>query len=125
MTGQRSMRSTLPPSPQAARTTASLDYGTTTSTTTAPTSSTRTGTTSRRFVTRLSSAVILALAGCGSQSTHVVRASGQIGPLHVDRSGEAAVIAFAGKPDATATGTAPGYERYRALGYGCRGKGFD
>jgi hypothetical protein len=54
-----------------------------------------------------------------------VRASGQIGPLHVDRSGEAAVIAFAGKPDATATGTAPGYDRYRALGYGCRGKGFD
>lgn len=43
----------------------------------------------------------------------------------MDRSDEAAVVAFAGKPNATATGTAPGYARYRALGYDCGGKGFD
>jgi hypothetical protein len=65
------------------------------------------------------------LAGCGSTSTHLVRVTGQIGPLHIDRSDEAAVIAFAGKPDATGIGTAPGYARYRALGYACDGKGFD
>jgi hypothetical protein len=55
----------------------------------------------------------------------VVRATGQIGPLHMDTSDEAAVIAFAGKPDATVAGGAPGYPRYRALGYDCTGKGFD
>jgi hypothetical protein len=55
----------------------------------------------------------------------VVRVTGQIGPLHVDRSDEAAVVAFAGKPDATVTGKSPGYQRYRAFGYDCGGKGFD
>jgi hypothetical protein len=54
-----------------------------------------------------------------------VRATGQIGPLHVDRSDEAAVVAFAGKPDATGTGSASGgYAPYRALGYDCKGKPF-
>jgi hypothetical protein len=43
----------------------------------------------------------------------------------VDRSDEGAVVAFAGKPDATGTGTAPGYARYRAIGYDCDGRGFD
>ena len=55
----------------------------------------------------------------------MVRATGQIGPLHMDTSDEAAVRAFAGKPDATVTGRAPGSPRYRALGYDCTGKGFD
>jgi hypothetical protein len=54
-----------------------------------------------------------------------VRVTGQIGALHMDRSDEAAVVAFAGKPDATDRGKAPGYAPYRALGYGCAGKGFD
>jgi hypothetical protein len=43
----------------------------------------------------------------------------------MDRSDEAAVVAFAGKPDASVVGKAPGYARYRALGYDCAGKGFD
>jgi hypothetical protein len=43
----------------------------------------------------------------------------------MDRSGQTAVIAFAGKPEATITGTSPGYQRYRAFGYDCGGKGFD
>jgi hypothetical protein len=69
---------------------------------------------------------VLALAGCGSGSTHVVRATGQIGPLHVDRSDSAAVVAFAGKPDATRVGTeGGGYRPYRALGYDCERKEFD
>jgi hypothetical protein len=65
------------------------------------------------------------LAGCGSTSTHVVRVTGEVGPLQMDRSDEAAVVAFAGKPDASIMGTSPGYQRYRALGYDCAGKGFD
>jgi hypothetical protein len=48
-----------------------------------------------------------------------VRVTGQIGPLHVDRSNRSAVVAFAGKPDAVVAGRAPGYFPYRALGYDC------
>jgi hypothetical protein len=55
-----------------------------------------------------------------------VRVTGQIGPLQMDSSDRAAVVAFAGRPDATSTGTAPGaYAPYRALGYDCAGNGFD
>jgi hypothetical protein len=55
-----------------------------------------------------------------------VRVTGQIGPLHMGSSDRAAVVAFAGKPDSTTTGTAPGaYAPYRALDYDCAGKGFD
>jgi hypothetical protein len=40
--------------------------------------------------------------------------------LHLDRSDRAAVIAFAGQPDAERGGQAPGgYAPYDALGYGC------
>jgi hypothetical protein len=53
---------------------------------------------------------------------HVLRVTGSIGPVHVDRSDRAAVIAFAGKPDAEAAGRAPGYFPYRALGYKCARK---
>ncbi len=80
----------------------------------------------RPSVTRLSRALVLvaavAVAGCGSHSsssTHVVRVNGEIGPVHVDRSDRAAVVAFAGQPDAVVAGRAPGYFPYRALGYDC------
>jgi hypothetical protein len=64
--------------------------------------------------------LVAVVAGCGSGATHVVRVTGEIGPLHMDRSGEAAVVGFAGKPDATRVGTAVGgYAPYRALGYDC------
>jgi hypothetical protein len=43
----------------------------------------------------------------------------------MDRSDEGAVISFAGHPDATVTGRAPGSAPYRALGYDCAGRGFD
>lgn len=70
--------------------------------------------------------VVVALAGCGSTPTHVVRVTGQIGPLHMDRSDEAAVVAFAGKPDTTQVGTAPGGDApYRALSYDCRQQASD
>lgn len=82
------------------------------------------GTTSKRFVICLSSAALV--AGCGSTHSHVVRVTGRIGPLQVDRSDQAAVVAFAGRPDRTSTGSAAGgYMPYRALGYDCDGKGFD
>src|SRR6266545_8278822 len=80
----------------------------------------------RPSVTRLSRALVLvaavAVAGCGSHSsssTHVVRVTGEIGPVHVDRSDRAAVVAFAGQPDAIVSGRAPGSFPYRALGYDC------
>ena len=37
-----------------------------------------------------------------------MRVTGQIGPLRMGSTDRAAVVAFAGKPDATTTGTAPG-----------------
>jgi hypothetical protein len=40
----------------------------------------------------------------------------------MDRSDAAAVIAFAGKPDASRVGSEPGNPQYRALGYGCAAK---
>jgi hypothetical protein len=67
----------------------------------------------------------VAFAGCGGSPHHVVRVNGSIGSVHVDRSDRAAVIAFAGKPDATAAGRAPGYFPYRALGYDCARKRMD
>lgn len=72
--------------------------------------------------------VVLTLLGlavaCGSGRTSagsaIVTVTGRIGPLHLDRSDRAAVIAFAGRPDAERRGQAPGgYAPYDALGYGC------
>jgi hypothetical protein len=80
----------------------------------------------RPSATRQSEALLLvaavAVAGCGSHSsssTHVVRVTGEIGPVHVDRSDRAAVVAFAGQPDTVVSGRAPGSFPYRALGYDC------
>ena len=85
---------------------------------------TRTGTTSRRFATGLTSATLALLAtACGGSSTpHVFGVDGHIGPLRVDRSDRAAVIRYAGKPDAERTGDPIGYSPYRALGYDCTPK---
>ena len=82
---------------------------------------TRTATTSRRFATRLSSAALALLAaGCGgSSSSHTFGVDGHVGPLHVDRSDRAAVIHYAGTPDAERRGHPIGYSPYRALGYDC------
>ena len=72
--------------------------------------------------------VVLTLLGvavaCGSGRTSagsaIVTVTGRIGPLHLDRSDRAAVIAFAGRPDAERRGQASGgYAPYEALGYGC------
>lgn len=58
------------------------------------------------------------LAGCGGRSSsQVVSVDGRIGALRVDRSDRAAVIRFAGRPDAERPGR--NYLRYRALGYDC------
>ena len=61
---------------------------------------------------------------CGSGRTSagsaIVTVTGRIGPLHLDRSDRAAVIAFAGRADAERRGQAPGgFAPYDALGYGC------
>lgn len=53
--------------------------------------------------------------GSGTVSTN-----GTVGPLRLDRSSAADVIAFAGPPDAQGTGdVVSGYPRYEALGYSC------
>jgi hypothetical protein len=79
-------------------------------------------------VRRCCVAVVLMLLGlavaCGSGRTSAgsatVTVTGRIGPLHLDRSDRAAVIAFAGRPDAERRGQAPGgYAPYDVLGYGC------
>lgn len=64
-------------------------------------------------------AALLAAAGCGSsRAATVVSADGSVGPLRVDRSGRAQVIAHAGKPDADLHGRGDG-SRYEVLGYRC------
>jgi hypothetical protein len=84
-------------------------------------SSTRTGTTWRRSATHLSRATLALLAaGCGGSSgSHVFGVDGHIGPLRVDRSDRAAVVRYAGKPDAERSDDPIGYSPYRALGYDC------
>jgi hypothetical protein len=52
----------------------------------------------------------------------VVTATGRIGPLHVDTSNRAAVIAFAGQPESERRGRYSIYRPFDALGYGCKGK---
>lgn len=50
--------------------------------------------------------------------------SGQVGALQFDRSTEAGVVAFAGRPGASGTGNFGNREpRFLALGYGCREHG--
>jgi hypothetical protein len=50
-----------------------------------------------------------------------VSATGAVGPLRIDRSSEAAVKAFAGRPAFSRAGrTDPSMPRYKALGYACR-----
>ena len=49
-------------------------------------------------------------------------ATGRIGPLRVDRSNRAQVIAFAGRPDSERRGRYSDYPPFDALGYGCKGK---
>jgi hypothetical protein len=75
----------------------------------------------RRSATRLSSAALALLAaGCGGSSgSRVFGVDGHVGPLHVDRSDRAAVIRYAGTPDAERSGHPIGYSPYRALGYDC------
>lgn len=50
-----------------------------------------------------------------------ISANGKVGPLTIDRSGRAAVIAFAGPPDTEVVDSYAGGPAYDALGYGCVG----
>jgi hypothetical protein len=73
--------------------------------------------------------LILFATGCssGQKSTAVLTATGRIGPLQMDRSTRADVIAFAGRPDAEGRGRYSSFSPYRVLGYDCttvRDRGF-
>ena len=68
----------------------------------------------------------LLAAGCTSghrSAIHaVLTASGRIGPLQIDRSTRADVIAFAGRPDVERRGVEYDATPYIALGYACSSK---
>jgi hypothetical protein len=64
-------------------------------------------------------AVAVLVAGCGHHRPTRVAADGRIGPLRVGVSDRAAVIAFAGQPDAERRGREPPHAPYVALGYDC------
>jgi hypothetical protein len=66
---------------------------------------------------------LLSACGGGHPRSHVIGADGSIGSLQTDRSDRAAVVAFAGTPDAVRDGREPGYPEFRALGYDCATKG--
>ena len=66
------------------------------------------------LVFALSCGVAAASGGSG-----VISVGGRIGPLQIDKSIRADVIAFAGKPDRESTERVLGFDRYNALGYGC------
>jgi hypothetical protein len=66
--------------------------------------------------------VLLSCAACGSKQTVLVTPSGRVGPLRVDESSRADVIAFAGKPDSERRGRYDDGPRFDALGYGCKGR---
>jgi hypothetical protein len=62
---------------------------------------------------------LLAACSSGATTARVISVDGRIGPLRIDHSDAAAVIAFAGRPDAERRGREFDSRRYRALGYGC------
>jgi hypothetical protein len=74
----------------------------------------------------LAAVVLLACSACGGSGSAAhggsgVVTAGRVGPLRVDVSTRAAIVAFAGKPDVTVTSRTPwpGVPRYRALAYSC------
>lgn len=72
-------------------------------------------------------ALLAVAVACGSARTAagptIVTVTGRIGPLHLDRSKRADVVAFAGRPDAERRGRAlGGYASYEALGYDCHAR---
>jgi len=70
------------------------------------------------FVTTLLAVPVQA----GAASNITVTAEGAIGPLHVDRSTRARVLAFAGTADSEVRGRYSDYPPFDALGYGCNGR---
>src|SRR5436190_9267332 len=69
--------------------------------------------------------LVLPALGCGSaheRPAAVLTPTGRIGPLRMDMSTRADVIAFAGRPDAERPGRYSGAAPYRALGYDCSKK---
>lgn len=71
--------------------------------------------------TGMVAAALLAVTGLGSPGaavSHVISVHGSIGPLRLDRSDRAQVVAYAGKPDADLRSRGD-TARYEVLGYGC------
>ena len=70
--------------------------------------------------------LVLLAACCVSASAavggNVITVGGRIGPLQIDKSGRAEVLAYAGKPDAEVKERVLGFPAYDALGYECSTK---
>ena len=66
--------------------------------------------------------LLLLAAGCGSAHRVIISSDGRIGPLRMDGSTHADVIAFAGKPDSQQHAVEAGSMPYVGLGYGCSAK---
>jgi len=62
--------------------------------------------------------VLTCLGSSGAAVSHVISVGGTVGPLQLDRSDRAQVIAYAGKPDADLHSRGDA-SRYEVLGYGC------
>jgi len=60
----------------------------------------------------------IGLGSPGAAVSHVIGVGGAVGPLQLDRSDRAQVIAYAGRPDADIRSRGDA-SRYEVLGYGC------
>jgi len=72
-----------------------------------------------RLATVAGAAALLTACSSGVATARVISVDGRIGPLRIDHSDAAAVIAFAGRPAAERRGRIFGSRAYRAFGYGC------
>jgi len=76
-----------------------------------------------RFISAVLGAALVLCAPVGAAGVvggaGKITVGGKIGPLQIDKSNRAAVVAFAGKPDAEIQSITYGLSKYDALGYGC------
>ena len=76
-----------------------------------------------RFIAAVLGAAVVLCAPVGAAGVlggaGTLTVGGKVGPLQIDKSNRAAVVAFAGKPDAEVQSITYGLSKYDALGYGC------
>jgi hypothetical protein len=68
----------------------------------------------------LALAAVLAASAASAGGSGAISAAGRIGPLQIDKSTRADVVAFAGAPDAEVRERVFGFGQYIGLGYDCQ-----